>query len=147
MAMIIFGRKRSGTLFSDINVTPFVDVMLVLLVIFMVTAPLMTQGLEVDLPQTRTVSVLPKGGDHMVLTVKRDGSIFLDEYQVSREELAGHLERLVKNENKALFLRADKEVPYGVVVGVLGEIKSASIDKIGVVAEPEESEKPKSGGG
>lgn len=139
--------RKKGGLISDINVTPFVDVMLVLLVIFMVTAPLMTQGIEVDLPQTRTVTTLPKDSDHMVLTVKKDGTIMLDEYEVAREELQGHLERLVKKENKSLFLRADKEVPYGVVVGVMGEIKTAGIDKMGVVAEPEELETEKGEGG
>jgi len=146
MAMISYGRSHSGRLISEINVTPFVDVMLVLLVIFMVTAPLMTQGIEVELPQTQTVSVLPKDSEHMVLTVKRDGVILLDEYEVPRDELAGHLERLVKAENKALFLRADKEVAYGVVVGVMGEIKAAGIDKMGVVAEPEDAE-PENGKG
>jgi biopolymer transport protein TolR len=147
MAMITYGRSHTGRLISEINVTPFVDVMLVLLVIFMVTAPLMTQGIEVDLPQTRTVTTLPKDSDHMVLTVKKDGTIMLDEYEVAREELQGHLERLVKKENKSLFLRADKEVPYGVVVGVMGEIKTAGIDKMGVVAEPEELETEKGEGG
>lgn len=147
MAMISYGRSSSGRLISEINVTPFVDVMLVLLVIFMVTAPLMTQGIEVDLPQTKTVTTLPKDSEHMVLTVKRDGSIMLDEYEVTREELPGHLERLVKNENKSLFLRADKEVPYGVVVGVMGDIKSVGIDKMGVVAEPEDLETEKEAGG
>jgi biopolymer transport protein TolR len=121
--------------------------MLVLLVIFMVTAPLMTQGIEVDLPQTKTVTTLPKDSEHMVLTVKRDGAIMLDEYEVTREELPGHLERLVKKENKSLFLRADKEVPYGVVVGVMGDIKSVGIDKMGVVAEPEDLETDKEAGG
>jgi biopolymer transport protein TolR len=132
--------RKKGGLISDINVTPFVDVMLVLLVIFMVTAPLMTQGIEVDLPQTRTVSVLPKDSEHMVLTIKKDGAVLLDEYEVPDQDLAGHLERLVKQENKSLFLRADKEVPYGRVVAVMGEIKAAGIDRMGVVAEPEEKE-------
>lgn len=147
MAMISYGRSHGGRLISEINVTPFVDVMLVLLVIFMVTAPLMTQGIEVELPQTKTVTTLPKDSDHMVLTVKKDGTIMLDEYEVTREELPGHLERLVKKDNKALFLRADKEVPYGVVVAVMGEIKAAGIDKMGVVAEPEDLEPDTKQGG
>lgn len=129
--------NRNGFI-AEINVTPFVDVMLVLLIIFMVTAPLMTQGLEVELPQTRTVRTLPQDKDHMVLTIKRDGTVFLDEYAVKPGELAGHLERLVKEERKSLFLRADREVAYGRVVAVMGEIKSAGIDHMGVVAEPED---------
>ncbi len=130
---------KQGGLMADINVTPFVDVMLVLLIIFMVTAPLMTQGLEVDLPKTRTVKTLPQGKDHMVLTLRKDGSMFLDEYAVGDEDLAGHLERLVKAENKFLYLRADKDVVYGRVVQVMGEIKRAGIDRLGVVAEPEDA--------
>ncbi|MGE4297856.1 MAG: protein TolR [Desulfovibrionaceae bacterium] len=123
---------------AEINVTPFVDVMLVLLIIFMVTAPLLTQGLEVDLPQTKTVEALPTDSDSMLLTVRKDGTIQLDEYQVALDDLQGHLVRLVKERNRQLFLRADKDVPYGVVVKVMGEIKSAGIDRMGVVAEPEE---------
>jgi biopolymer transport protein TolR len=137
-----FASKGRNGLLSEINVTPFVDVMLVLLVIFMVTAPLMTQGLEVDLPTTRTVATLPKGKDHMVLTVTRDGAVFLDEYQVPEGELEGHLKRLVADENKSLFLRADREVAYGRVVEVMGEIKAAGIDRLGVVAEPEDKPRP-----
>ena len=133
-----FSLNRGG-LMADINVTPFVDVMLVLLIIFMVTAPLMTQGLEVDLPKTRTVKTLPQGKDHMVLTLRKDGTMFLDEYTVKDEELAGHLERLVKSQNKFLYLRADKDVVYGRVVQVMGEIKKAGIDRLGVVAEPEDA--------
>ena len=124
---------------SEINVTPFVDVMLVLLIIFMVATPMMTQGLEVDLPQTKQVETLPGEVDHMILTVRRDGKIFLDEYAVEdMADLAGYLERLVKAKNKSLFLQADKEVPYGLVVEVMGEIKAAGIENLGVMAEQPE---------
>ncbi len=125
--------KKNGFV-ADINVTPFVDVMLVLLIIFMVAAPMMSEGLEVDLPQTKQVEVLPTEVDHLVLTVRKDGSIFLDEYKVTLEELEGYLQNLVKSKNKGLFLQADKEVPYGIVVEVMGQIKAAGIDKLGVVA-------------
>lgn len=136
MGMVQNGKNG---LISEINVTPFVDVMLVLLIIFMVTAPLMTQGLEVELPQTKTVRTLPKDKDHMVLTIKKDGKLFLDEYGVEPGKLAPHLKRLVKQERKFLYLRADRDVPYGVVVEVMGEVKSAGIDKMGVVAEPDDT--------
>lgn len=126
--------NRGGHL-AEINVTPFVDVMLVLLIIFMVTAPMLEQGLEVDLPSTRTVESLPSDSDHMVLTVRRDGALYLDEYAVPFDELAGHVKRLVTDKKKQLFLRADKEVPYGLVVKVMGELKNAGVDKLGVVAE------------
>ncbi|ACS80536.1 MULTISPECIES: protein TolR [Maridesulfovibrio] len=126
---------------AEINVTPFVDVMLVLLIIFMVTAPLMTQGVEVDLPQTRTVRSLPQDNEHLVLSISDKGEIFLDEYKVGFDELQAHLEKLVKKQNKMLFLRADKNVAYGEVVKVMGEIKAAGIDRLGVVAEPVEKKK------
>ena len=127
---------------SEINVTPFVDVMLVLLIIFMAT-PMMSQGLEVDLPQTKQVEVLPTENDNMMLTVRHDGKIFLDEYEVqTMDDLEGYLQTLVKEKNKTLFLRADKEVPYGVVVDVMGRIKAVGIEKLGVVADSSESLSP-----
>ena len=128
--------RTGGGFLAEINVTPFVDVMLVLLIIFMVTAPLLTQGVEVDLPTTRTVRTLPKDADHLVLTVTRDGGLFLDEYAVRPEELPEQLKRLVASQNKQLFLRADAEVAYGQVVRVMGEIRAAGIDRLGIVAEP-----------
>ena len=125
---------------SEINVTPFVDVMLVLLIIFMVATPMMSQGLDVDLPQTKQVEVLPTESDHLILTVQRDGRVFLDEYAVNdMEELEGYLQRLVKEKNKSLFLKADKEVPYGVVVEVMGHIKAVGIEKLGVMADQVEA--------
>ena len=133
-----------GHYLADINVTPFVDVMLVLLIIFMVTAPMMTQGLEVDLPQTKTVTTLPKDSENLVLTIRRDGSIYLDEYNLKLEDIQGHVQRLVTEQKKLLFLRADKEVPYGLVVQVMGLLKAGGVDKLGMVAEPvKEETKPK----
>lgn len=127
--------KNHGGMLAEINVTPFVDVMLVLLIIFMVTAPLMTQGLDVDLPQARAVDVIPTDQNSFVLTIKKDGSIFLDEYQTLIPELQEQLTRLVKEQNKQLYLQADRDVPYGLVVEVMGEIKAAGIEKLGVLAE------------
>ncbi|MBG0776830.1 MAG: protein TolR [Desulfovibrionaceae bacterium] len=125
---------------AEINVTPFVDVMLVLLIIFMVTAPLLTQGLDVELPQTRAVDALPADNDSIVLSVKANGDIYLDEYEVALDELAGHVQRLVTEKNKRLFLQADKSVPYGEVVRIMGEVKSAGVTNLGVVAEREEQD-------
>ncbi len=125
---------NKGGFVADINVTPFVDVMLVVLIIFMVATPMMSEGLEVDLPQTKHVDVLPTEKSNLVLTLRRDGSIFLDEYKVTLEELTSKLTELVKAQDKGLFLQADKEVPYGVVVDVMGQIKAAGIEKLGVVA-------------
>ncbi|MBP3730277.1 MAG: ExbD/TolR family protein [Mailhella sp.] len=128
------GRKKNFV--SEINVTPFVDVMMVLLIIFMVTAPMMDSGLDVDLPQAKQVDNLPTDSDHLVLTVRDDGTIFLDTYQVPMDELEERLAVLVRDKNRALFLQADKSVPYGLVVDVMGRIKSAGIEKLGVVAMP-----------
>lgn len=130
---------------AEINVTPFVDVMLVLLIIFMVTAPMLTQGVDVDLPKTRSVRTLPAGSDHLVLTVKKDGGLYLDEYNVPFEDLQNHLLNLVVNQKKQLYLRADQEVPYGIVVKVMGEIKSVGIEKLGIVAESSEEKAPAAG--
>ena len=117
----------TGHFISEVNVTPFVDVMLVLLIIFMVTAPMMTQGLQVDLPQTRAVSVLPKEDESIVLTVKSDGSLYLDKYQVEMADLGGQVQQLVTNQHKQLFLRADQAVPYGTVVKVMRQFPQIKV--------------------
>ena len=123
---------------AEINVTPFVDVMLVLLIIFMVTAPMLTQGVEVDLPETRAVETLPEDSDTVVLHVLKDGTIKLDNYEVKVEELGNYLKRMEFEKGKLLYLQADKDVAYGVVVKVMAEVRAAGVQKLGVVAEPEE---------
>jgi biopolymer transport protein TolR len=107
----------------------------VLLIIFMITAPMLTEGLEVDLPQTQVVEVLTTDADHVVLTVRKDGAIFLDEFSTDFDTLAQQLLTVVKGPGKQLFLQADKEVPYGLVVGIMGKVKAAGIDQMGIVAE------------
>lgn len=139
-----FNPHKRGFL-AEINVTPFVDVMLVLLIIFMVTAPMLTQGVDVNLPTTKTVETLPEDSDHLVVSIKKDGSIFLDTYAVpTTDALEKHLAGLVKKKNKLLYLKADKDVPYGIVVKVMARIKAAGIEKLGVVAEPDKSKGRKS---
>ena len=123
---------------AEINVTPFVDVMLVLLIIFMVTAPMMEQGIEVNLPQTKQVDVLPSDSDHLVLTVRKDGKLFLDSYEVELEELEERIQLLITDKSRALFLQADSFVPYGVVVDIMGRVKSAGVEQLGIVATPSE---------
>ena len=124
---------------SEINVTPFVDVMLVLLIIFMVTAPMMTEGLDVDLPQTRAV----ENPAHRIGQHDPDDPqgrvIFLDSYEVGLDELQDKIDLLVKQQNKQLFLQADKDVAYGLVVDVMGRIREAGVDKLGVVALREDA--------
>ena len=127
------GDRRN--LVSEINVTPFVDVMLVLLIIFMVTAPMMTQGIDVNLPQTEASASLPTDSENMILTLKADGTIYLDEYKVPIDELEAKVALLVKEQKKQLFLKADKDVPYGTVMAIMGRIKAAGIEKLGMVAQ------------
>lgn len=129
------GHKR---LVSEINVTPLVDVMLVLLIIFMITAPMMTQGLDVDLPQTTSRSLRQKENP-LVVTIDKDGKIMLDKIEVTRPLLKQQLEvsTRAKKENP-IYLKADKNVPYGVVVGVMADIKESGFDKLGMITQPPE---------
>ena len=120
---------------ADINVTPFVDVMLVLLIIFMVTAPMMAEGLDVELPKVEAAEVLPTESDHMILSVKADGSLFLDEYPTSLADLDSVLRHSVVAQGKQLFLRADKQVHYGTVMEVMGRVRAVGITNLGMVAE------------
>ncbi len=131
------GRKQ---LVSDINVTPLVDVMLVLLIIFMVTAPMMTQGLDVDLPETTTKS-LRQEEDPIVVTIDRDGKISLDKHEVTRKILYQELSGLDQGRKEnPIYLKADKAVAYGVVVKIMADIKKAGFDKLGMITQPEEEE-------
>lgn len=125
---------------SQINVTPFVDVMLVLLIIFMVTAPLMTQGLDVDLPTTQATDSLPTDSETVTMTIKADQTIWLDKYQIENlDTLPDLLEENVKKQNKLLFLQADKDVNYGLVVDIMGRLRLAGIEKIGMIADKVEA--------
>jgi len=120
---------------AEINVVPLVDVVLVLLVIFMVTAPMLYRGLDINLPQTATNTIKPE--QRVVLTVERDRRIFLDKEMLSPVQLQPRL-RTLRSENPdvSVFLRADRDVPYGTVVQVMDSIKKAGIDKLGMVTDP-----------
>jgi len=121
---------------SEINVTPFVDVMLVLLIIFMVTAPMMMQGVEVNLPETKAQSIKTKE-DPLILTVNKKGEIYLEEHPLKLEELGAKIETIFKyRREKELILRADKDIPYGVVIKVMAEVKRSGVTKLGMVTEP-----------
>jgi biopolymer transport protein TolR len=122
---------------AEINVTPFVDVMLVLLVIFMVTAPMMQSGVEVDLPETKTQPMRMRD-EPLILSVKKDGTLFVGRTEVPLEELAVKLEAIFEGrDTKELFLRADKEAAYGKVARAMAAAREAGASKLGMVTEPE----------
>ena len=121
---------------SDINVTPLVDVMLVLLIIFMVTAPMMMQGVEVNLPKTTTKHIKSKE-EPLILTVNKEREIFLENHRINLDDLERKVKRIFENRReKEVLLRADKDVPYGFVIKVIARVKRAGIDKLGMVTEP-----------
>jgi biopolymer transport protein TolR len=123
-------------LMADINVTPLVDVMLVLLIIFMVTAPMMTQGVDVNLPKT-TTRYMKTQEDPLILTINKKKEIFLETHRLDLEGLDAKLQTIVENrKDRELLLRADKELPYGFVIEVVAAIKRAGIEKLGMVTEP-----------
>jgi biopolymer transport protein TolR len=123
---------------SEINVTPLVDVMLVLLIIFMVTAPMMTQGVDVNLPQTTTKSIKTQE-DPLFLTINKKGEIFLEEHMVRLEDLEEKVKSIFKyRREKELLLRADRDMSYGFVIKVVAAVKRAGIDKLGMVTEPKD---------
>jgi biopolymer transport protein TolR len=124
--------ERRRQALSEINVTPFVDVMLVLLIIFMVTAPLMTQGIDVDLPQAKGKEMAP--AERVIITIKKDGKIYAGKTGVTLKSLKTTFSTAT---NKEVFLKADKDVPYGLVVSVMGELREIGIEKLGMVTEPE----------
>jgi biopolymer transport protein TolR len=129
-------QSSSDRLISDINVTPFVDVMLVLLVIFMVTAPMMMQGVDVALPET-TSEPLAAQKEHLTITINQQNQIYINDYQVSLDFLQEKLIKIFEGrEDREVYLRADKGIPYGVVVRVMSEIKGAGVEKLGMVTEP-----------
>jgi biopolymer transport protein TolR len=122
---------------SEINVTPFVDVMLVLLIIFMVTAPMMQQGVDVDLPETTTQNLRIRD-EPLVLTVKKGGEYFLGRREIPEAELGEKLAAILEGlDRKEIFLRADKGARYGAVVKALAAARQAGATKLGMVTEPE----------
>lgn len=134
------GQGSRPGMMSEINVTPLVDVMLVLLIIFMVTAPMMTQGLDVNLPKV-DATALQTEEEQTVLTIKVDGSLFLDEFQVAGENLAFQVTEVMKLKgNTTIFIKADQATPYGQVARVMGQLRKAGITSVGLVTEPADND-------
>ncbi|MBW1710353.1 MAG: protein TolR [Deltaproteobacteria bacterium] len=134
------GNRR---LMSDINVTPFVDVMLVLLIIFMVTAPMMMQGIDINLPQVDTKAIRTES-ERVLITLTAGGDVFIDEYKVTLKDLGIKVQRIVEARGtKEVFLRADRSIPYGKVARIMAEIRKAGVANLGLVTDPERIEPPK----
>ena len=128
--------RGSRRLMSEINVTPFVDVMLVLLIIFMVTAPMMMQGVDVNLPHTKTQPIASEE-ERLVISITGKRDIYLNEYKISLETLQNKLETIYQNRpDRAVFLRADQSLPYGFVMEVMAAVRQSGIKRIGMVTEP-----------
>jgi biopolymer transport protein TolR len=134
------GGKHSE-LMSEINVTPFVDVMLVLLIIFMVTAPMMIQGVNVDLPEA-TAKPLNSEKEHLVITINKDQQVYINDAVATVESLGEKLSKMLQGRSdRDVYLKADKNIPYGIVVQVMAEIKGAGVEQLGMITEPAVIEK------
>jgi biopolymer transport protein TolR len=129
------GRFRAYRPMSEINVTPFVDVMLVLLIIFMVTAPLLTVGVPVELPQTKA-QTLNKPEEPLVVSIDNEGHLFLQETEIEFDALAPRLEAITANKpDTTIYVRGDKNIAYGRIMEVMGAINAAGFTKMALVAE------------
>lgn len=132
---------NTDRLMSDINVTPFVDVMLVLLIIFMVTAPMMMQGVDVNLPEATTKPLVAQK-DNLVVSIDEDQHIHINDFEVEMDYLREKLKKILENRSdRAVYFKADRAVPYGAAVKVMAEIKGAGVEKIGMVTIPVEEDR------
>jgi biopolymer transport protein TolR len=121
---------------AEINVTPLVDVMLVLLIIFMVTAPMLTQGVDVNLPQA-SAKALRADEERLVVTVDANSRIFIGKQAVEFNRMGGVLKQIVaQRTDRQVYFGADRSVPYGFVVKVIAEVRNSGIEKLGMVTEP-----------
>ena len=129
-------RHRRRAVMSEINVTPMVDVMLVLLIIFMVTAPLIQQGVKVNLPQTKAAPV-EAGDKKLVLSIDAKSNVYIGEVPVPLAELEEKLKTNAKAQaDKEIYLHADRELPYGVVIEVMAAAQRAGIGNVGMITDP-----------
>ncbi|MBI5642103.1 MAG: protein TolR [Deltaproteobacteria bacterium] len=123
---------------SQINVTPLVDVMLVLLIIFMVTTPMMQEGIDVNLPKVEA-SAVKTSDEPLVISIDRERRVFLNNKSFKSSELRAKLEAIKKSGgNRTVLLRADETVPYGIIMSTMSDIRKAGIEKVGMVTEPGE---------
>jgi biopolymer transport protein TolR len=130
---------RRGALVSQINVTPLVDVMLVLLIIFMVTAPIIQQGVQVSLPRVKAAA-LPGKDEQFIVSITRDRQIYLNDTRITTDALTEKLTAIAhERPDREVFIRADDQVPYGDVIRMMAAIKAAGIDNVGMVTEMPEA--------
>jgi biopolymer transport protein ExbD/biopolymer transport protein TolR len=127
-------RGRTQTALADINITPLVDVVLVLLLIFMLTAPVLQSGIVVAVPQTRTVAQLTE--EHMVVTIDKDQNVYLQDKQVNIHDLSRLLANNPKETKRVVYVRADQKVPFGAFASVMDAVKQAGITNISIVTQP-----------
>ena len=128
--------SRDSTTIAQINVTPLVDVMLVLLVIFMVTAPIIQQGVQVNLPQAKAAAI-PGTEQLLVVSIAKNGKIYLNDNAMTLDELGSKMRAIRANEaEKQVYVRADQDVRYGLVMKTIAELKQAGIERVGMVTRP-----------
>jgi len=136
MAFLIPGGEEDHEVLADINVTPLVDVMLVLLIIFMISAPMLHQGIEVALPKSEAPPIPSRASDPIVLSINRDGLVFVRDQPVHATRLVQVLTPMLRGrEEETIFLKGDRDVPYGKVIEVLDTLHRAGIEKVGMVTE------------
>jgi len=134
-------RHRKKKLMSEINVVPYIDVMLVLLIIFMVTAPLLKQGVEVQLPQAKARTVDTKDQENLVVTVDRQGRYFLDDREIKADALSKKTAAMIALRPQIqVLVRGDRDVPYGQVVKAMVLLQSAGAKSVGLLTEPPQSQ-------
>jgi len=133
MAMSLPSRAGDRRMLSEINVTPLVDVMLVLLIIFMVTTPMLQRGTDVQLPQAEQSE--PKEEERITLTLTREGRLYLNDQEIPRVSLRDRLIALTRNRERVVHFRGDAQVPYGLVIEVLDALKAAGIETVGMITE------------
>lgn len=130
--------RGTRTPLSEINIIPLVDIMLVLLIIFMITAPMMQHGMNIDVPKL-TTKPLPAKEEPQILSITKDQRLILNEKKIELKDLKPAIQFLFSNkQNKEIFLKADKDVPYGFVVTCMGLIREAGVEKINIVTKPQE---------
>lgn len=136
------GMRRAYRPMSDINVTPFIDVMLVLLIVFMVTAPLLSAGIPVDLPKSEAAAMSEKDEKPLEVAVNKSGDIYIGETKVTRDALLVKLSAITGNDmERRVFIKADQGLSYGKVMEILGAINKAGYKKVALITQPTPSNK------